>query len=84
MKIVWDEPKRHWTLENRGFDFDDLTIEFFEKAVVFGARDGRVKAVGDLRGLTMAVIFKPLGSEAISIISMRKANRKERNVYGRP
>jgi uncharacterized DUF497 family protein len=84
MRIVWDSPKRLWTLDRRGLDFGDLTIEFFENAMIAGARDGRFKAVGEFHGQTVTVIFKPLGGEAISVISMRRSNRKERNVYGKP
>jgi uncharacterized DUF497 family protein len=84
MEIVWDPPKQRWTLENRGLDFSDLTIEFFENAVVAGARDGRFKAIGEARGRIVTVIFRPLGSEAVSVISMRRANRKERSAYGKP
>ena len=83
MQIVWDSPKRLWTLEKRGLDFDDLTIAFFENAMITGARDGRFKAIGEFQSLVVMVIFKPLGNEAISVISMRRSNRKERNVYGR-
>jgi uncharacterized DUF497 family protein len=84
MEIVWDPPKQRWTLESRGLDFSDLTIEFFENAVVAGARDGRFKAISESRGRIVTVIFRPLGSEAVSVISMRRANRKERSAYGRP
>jgi uncharacterized DUF497 family protein len=84
MQIVWDPPKRRRTLEKRDLDFDDLTIAFFEDAVITGARDERFKAPGEFQGQIVTVIFKPLGSEAISVISMRRSNRKERKVYGRP
>jgi uncharacterized protein len=86
MKIVWGEPKREWTLKNRGYDFMDLAAvadEFFAAAIIVGARDGRYKAVGTFRGRTVAVIFKPLGTEAISLISMRRASRKEREAHGK-
>ncbi|MGN6466469.1 MAG: BrnT family toxin [Rhizobiaceae bacterium] len=84
MKIVWDPPKQRWTLDNRGLDFNDLTVEFFESAVVTGARQGRFKATGVCRSAIVTVIFRPLGSEAISVISMRRANRRERNLHGKP
>jgi uncharacterized protein len=29
VKIVWDERKRQATIEKHGFDFADLTEEFF-------------------------------------------------------
>jgi uncharacterized DUF497 family protein len=82
MKIVWDEPKRQRNLRERGLDFADLNLEFFAKSAVLGARDGRLKAIGEFQGLVLAVIFKRLGTEAISVISMRRADRKERKRHG--
>lgn len=80
MRITYDPPKRQTNLENRGLDFADLDIEFFAASIVVPARDGRFKAVGVFGNMVLAVIFRPLGSEAISIISMRQANRKERSL----
>ena len=37
-------------------------------------------AVGWFGDAIIAVIFKPLGSEALSVISMRHASRKERKL----
>lgn len=81
MKIIWDEPKRLTTLEERGMDFATLTVEFFAASQIEGTRDGRFKAVGFCGEDLIAVIFKPLGSEALSVISMRRASRKERRIY---
>lgn len=81
MKIVWDEPKRLANLDKHGMDFDDLTLDFFEQAIVYPAKAGRFVAVSRLNNqVVAAVIFKPLGSEAISVISMRPASRGERNL----
>lgn len=75
-------------LENRGLDFAELDldfaeldIEFFATSTVLPAKAGRFKAIGEFAESIVAVIFKPLGSEAISVISMRRASRKERSVY---
>jgi len=80
MRILWDEPKRLTNLETRGLDFAHLDIEFFANSTVLQAKNRRLKAIGFLDGLPLAVIFKPLGGEAVSIISMRIASRKERSV----
>lgn len=77
--ITWDEPKRQTNLQKRGMDFADLTLEFFLSAHVERAKDGRLKAIGPFGGVTIAVIFKPLGTEAVSVISMRQASKKERS-----
>ncbi|TPK99511.1 MULTISPECIES: BrnT family toxin [unclassified Mesorhizobium] len=81
MKIVWDEPKRVTNLASQGLDFADLDIEFFATSIVLPAKASRLKAIGEFGEIILAVIFKPLGSEAISVISMRHASRKERSVY---
>jgi uncharacterized DUF497 family protein len=55
-------------------------VEFFEEAPIGTARQGRFIAIGELNGIAaLAVVFRPLGSEAVSIISMRRANLKERS-----
>ena len=77
MKIVWDEPKRSANLGKHGIDFADITFEFFENAFIGRAKNGRWFALGRL-GRAIVVIFVVLGSEGISIISARPANRKER------
>ena len=81
MKIVFDEHKRHLTLAKRGMDFAELSIEFFESAAIVPAKISRFKATGEFRGKIIALIFKPLGSEALSVISMRRANQDERTEY---
>jgi uncharacterized DUF497 family protein len=78
--VVWDEPKRQRNIAKHGLDFAVLTSEFFENARIEGARSGRFLAVGEFEGVTIiAVVFRQLGSKALSIISMRRANRAERN-----
>ena len=79
--LLWDETKRDSNRTKHGLDFADLTPEFFESASVFPSRDGRYVAVGEFRGETViAVVFLPMGAEALSIISMRLASRKERRL----
>lgn len=78
MRIVWDEPKRQTNLQKRKLDFADLDFEFFSNARLFEAKRDRLMAIGYFEGRPTSVIFKMLGSEAISVISMRRASRKER------
>lgn len=80
MKIVWDEPKRLTNLAERQMDFADLDMDFFTDAVVYPAKLGRMMAIGRFGGVTISVIYKPLGSEALSIISMRQASDYERTL----
>ena len=78
MKLVWDEPKRISNLEKHGLDFADLTLAFFEGAYISAAKFGRRVAIGRMPDGTITVIFVHMGGEALSIISMRPASRRER------
>jgi len=80
MKIVWDEPKRLANLDKHGLDFAQVNAEFFADAMVVPAKEGRYKAIGRLADGTVVIIFALLGSEAISIISMRAASQRERRL----
>lgn len=79
MKIIWDESKRRTNRAKHGLDFADLSLEFFGSSEIEPAKQDRFKAVGELNDqIIVAVVFRPLGSQALSIISMRPASRKER------
>ncbi|HWU63598.1 MAG TPA: BrnT family toxin [Ensifer sp.] len=80
MKIVWDERKRRSNLEKHGLDFDDVFDFAWETACIEPTHSGRMKAVGYLRNGVAVVVYAELGTEAISIVSFRPANRKERSL----
>lgn len=80
MKIVWDEPKREANLAKHGMDFASLTLEFFETAMILTAKKNRLQAIGRLEDGTIVVIFVALGTEALSVISMRPARKDERKL----
>lgn len=78
MIILWDEPKRLSNLQKHGLDFAELDESFLEQARMAETRKGRFALVGRMKGNWIVVVLKPLGREAVSIISMRYANKKER------
>lgn len=78
--IVWDETKRKINLARHGLDFVDLDEWFFLDAVVVAAKGDRHMAIGRLNDGTVAVVFAVLGTEGVSVISMRPASRKERSL----
>jgi uncharacterized DUF497 family protein len=79
MKIVWDSPKRLTNLAKHGLDFADLDPDFFAGALVSPAEGDRFVAAGEFQAeIIVTVVFKPLGAEAVSVISMRPASRQER------
>ncbi len=80
MQISYDELKRASNLAKHGLDFADLDLEFFMSSMVVPARSPRLMAIGAFGESIIAVVFAPLGSEAVSIISMRHASRRERSI----
>jgi uncharacterized DUF497 family protein len=81
MKIVWDEPKRLSNLVKHGYDFADLTEDFFEAGNDVAGHSDRRLIVGQFHRRLIVVVFRSLGHEAVSIISMREANRKDIERY---
>lgn len=84
MKIVWDEPKRLRNIAIHGIDFANVVDFDWDKASIFATHRGvrgdrRLKAVGLYRGVTVTVVFALLGTEAISIISLRRSSKKEQS-----
>ncbi len=83
MKVVWDEPKRLSNIELHGLDFADAAEFDWLSAVVRPSHSNRYRAIGLIgEKLVVALIFRPLGTEAISIISLRPASKSERKMYG--
>ena len=80
MRIVWDEPKRLANIDKHGMDFVDLDDGFFEAAVVIPAKGARLSAIGRSRHGILLVVFVRLGTEGVSIASMRPAGPKERKL----
>lgn len=86
--IVWDEHKRESSLTKHGLDFADFALGFdFDGAIETQATSresgtARFKLIGEFRGrLVVAAIVAPLGTEALSLISLRRASRRERRLY---
>lgn len=86
MKVTWDEPKRTINLVKHGLDLADAERFAWNEALIVPSHAGkggrpRFKAIGRLDGDLIALIFSPLGSEAVTIVSLRRASRKERQQY---
>ena len=87
MKVEFDIGKRDKTLLERGLDFADA-VGIFE-GVHFTAQDARVDyeedrfiTVGCLHARLVVLVWTPRG-EVRRIISMRKANDREKTLYVR-
>ena len=82
MDFEWDEAKSDANLAERGFGFDfaalvfdGLTLEEIDSRQDYG--EVRIKAIGDVVGHVLAVIYTDR-DDVRRIISARLANRKER------
>ena len=89
MRIVFDEVKRIANLDKHGLDMADFEGGFdFATALEFEAytsRTGRARfsLIGYFNdALVVVAILSPLGSEALSLVSLRPANVTERERYG--
>jgi len=87
MKITFDPGKRALTLAERGLDFEDAadlfrgdTLDFPDDRQDYG--ELRMITVGHLRGRMMIVVWTPRGN-ARHVISMRKANAREKARFGK-
>jgi uncharacterized DUF497 family protein len=85
MEITYDPQKRAKTLVERGLNFDDAVQVFAGPAidVLDDRRDyGEVRWVtyGLLMGRMVALVWTARG-EGRHIISMRKANEREKKIY---
>ncbi len=83
---VWDESKRLANLDAHKIDFRDAERFAWEDAAFAEVRPSRTgrrrfKAIGMLDEHLVAMIFSPLGGEAASIVSLRRASEKERALY---
>ena len=87
MLMTWDDAKRDANLRDHRMDFADARDRFEWGTAVIAlshpSEDGRerFKALGFLDGRLVGLIFSLLGTEAISAISLRPANRSERKRY---
>jgi uncharacterized DUF497 family protein len=86
VKISYDPVKHEHTLEARGLDFQDSvevfagpTLDLPDQRREYG--EARIMTAGLLRGRMVIVIWTPRG-ETRHIISMRKANDREKARYG--
>ena len=87
MKITYDPVKRAVTLAERGIDFEDAaevfsgdTLDYPDDRRDYGEQ--RMLTVGRLRGRMVIVVWTPRGN-ARHVISMRKANAREKARFGK-
>lgn len=83
VRYEWDERKRVSNLEKHGLDFFDVGIVFESSHIEVPSSHGaeeRFLAIGSLEGHFVTVVYT-LRSEAIRVISFRRARHEERDAY---
>lgn len=85
MEFDWDPGKSERNLRERGFGFDYAACIFAGRILLQeDARKDygeiRIKAIGAFDGVVLVVIFTDR-ADVRWIISARRANRKERQIY---
>ena len=85
MQVEWDEAKNEWTRRVRGFGFDSAvrifdgpTYEYPDERREYG--EERMVALGAVEGEVLVVVYT-MRSDVCRIISARRANRKERELW---
>jgi uncharacterized DUF497 family protein len=86
MKIVWDEAKRQRNIKVHGYDLaGSVDFEWADALMIqsYPSARGRPRftATGFLKEDLVTLVFSPLGSESLSVISLRRASRGERKAY---
>ena len=83
--IAWDEAKRRANLRRHGFDFVDaekvfagVTYTYKDDRLAYGER--RFVTLGLLREIVVSIVHTEDGDH-IHVISMRKATKREREIY---
>lgn len=85
MSHEWDEAKNRENIAKHGIDFADAH-RIFERPMLVRLDDresygeDRWIALGDLDGIIVVIVFTRR-EDRIRVISIRKANRRERETY---
>jgi uncharacterized DUF497 family protein len=85
MEFEWDEAKSEWTRRERGFGFETAALIFAGpvQTAVDDRRDygeERLIAIGEAEGDVLVAVYTDRGNRR-RIISVRRANRKEREIW---
>jgi hypothetical protein len=83
--IAWDEAKRRANLRKHGVDFvdaeevfDGVTYTYEDNRFDYGEQ--RLVTLGALRGVVVSIVHTEVDDD-IPVISMRKATKREEQIY---
>ena len=85
MKYEWDDAKNRANVAKHGLSFEDAELVFSGPCVTFQDErfdygEKRLITLGLLAGRLVAIAHTPRG-EGTRVISMRKGNRREQEIY---
>ena len=85
MEIEWDENKNLSNADKHGLRFEDARLVFAGHCLTFkddrfDYGEERLITLGELAGRVVVIVHTPRG-DATRIISMRKANEREKRFY---
>lgn len=89
MDCEWDEQKKRLNLDKHGLSFEDAPLVFAEACVTFeddrfDYKERRLVTLGPLASRVVVIVHTPREEPdrlVTRIISMRKANERERQIY---
>ena len=85
MKFEWDKEKNKSNIQKHGIDFSD-SIKIFENTMVIKPDErsdygeNRLIGLGQIENIVIVIVYTKR-NDRLRIISIRKANRKERKIY---
>ena len=86
VKLEWDEGKNRSNVRKHGFNFEAAEIAF-DGPMIFKADlrgdygEDRWLGLGMVNGTLVMIAFVDLGHDRVRILSIRKANAKEKRDY---
>ncbi|KFI30429.1 MULTISPECIES: BrnT family toxin [Haematobacter] len=85
MKLDWDDAKRDWTLRERGLDFASVAEADWDSALTAedlreDYAERRFVSLVPIRN-RLCVVAWCIRGDALRVISLRKANTRERKRY---
>jgi len=86
MKYTWDDGKNRINRRTHGIDFADVPTMFDHPMVTFldlkkEYGEDRWVGIGWLSDMLAVVVYTEPNAQTVRIISARKANRHEQNIY---
>lgn len=89
MKIEWDDAKNRQNIRKHGFDLADAQELFLGPAPFLVTLDSRIdygedrwKGIGMLHEVVVvAIVFTERAQDIVRVISLRKADARERKAY---